>query len=130
MTHSRLQTWSCTSQSQPFNAVRWTHQCRKPYFCLCKITPKAAEGGVRKPGKGTSAEEWVPRGNTAPKGNPEEAESAPENEGAAEPEVDAMDTEDQSEQEKEAAPLALFAVMTHANGCKLLLRLLAPEHTG
>lgn len=32
--------------------------------------------------------------------------------------------------EPEAAPLALVSVMTHRNGCKLLLRLLAPEHTG
>lgn len=46
--------------------------------------------------------------------------------GAAEVEEE----EAKKEEEEEAAPLALMSVMTHRNGCKLLLRLLAPDHTG
>lgn len=32
--------------------------------------------------------------------------------------------------EEKPGPPALLAVITHRNGCKLLLRLLAPDHTG
>lgn len=113
-----------------------------------KVAPKdTTAGGVPKPGKGTSAEEWVPRGNAAPKGNPEEGgttapgkgdgvvsgmdvdgeEEEEEQEGGGEGE-DEDEAED--EEEPEPAPLALVSVMTHRNGCKLLLRLLAPDHTG
>lgn len=102
-------------------------------------TPPAA-GGVPTPGKGTSAEEWVPRGNTAPKGNPLEGVSSVAGEGddagVSGMEVDGEDEQEKKEKEVEEkevdedAPLALVSVMTHRNGCKLLLRLLAPDHTG
>lgn len=98
-----------------------------------------------KPDKGTSAEEWVPRGNTAPKRNPEDGVTAlgKKDGGVTGMDVDggvmeAGDEEGQGgeggeaeeKEEPEPAPLALVSVMTHRNGCKLLLRLLAPEHTG
>ncbi|CAM9405372.1 unnamed protein product [Scytosiphon promiscuus] len=105
-------------------------------------TPAAGTSGttIPKPGKGTSAEEWVPRGNTAPKGNPEKGVEASgegddgvsgmdvEEEGGEQEEAEGEDEVDSEEQE--APPLALMSVMTHRNGCKLLLRLLAPDHTG
>lgn len=117
------------------------------YLLLAKVTPAKTAEDVCTPAKGTSAEEWVPRGQTAPKvvavagQNGEEGVVAgdmdidSEEGGAVETEgrvegstgdVDAMDEEGV----KEDAPMALVAVMTNRNGCKLLLRLLAPDHTG
>ncbi len=126
------------------------------FFCLPKVAPNTAgAGGVPKPGKGTSAEEWVPRGNTAPnpinKGKPQEEPSSSgpaaggdgddggvagmdvdeaEEDGAGGGKEGEAEGEEEDEEEEKEAPLALVSVMTHRNGCKLLLRLLAPEHTG
>lgn len=118
------------------------------FFSTPQVAPKTADaGGAPKPGKGTSAEEWVPRGNTAPKGKPQEEEGASgpaaggdgDDGGVAGMDVDEAEEdgagggkegEAEGEEEEEEAPLALVSVMTHRNGCKLLLRLLAPDHTG
>lgn len=95
--------------------------------------------GIPKPGKGTSAEEWVPRGNTVPKGKPDGGVLAGDSSGVSGMEVEREEKEENVAQveeeegrkaENETAPPALLAVMTHRNACKLLLRLLAPEHTG
>lgn len=118
---------------------------------------KTAAGGVIKPGKGTTADEWVPRGNTTPKESGNRAEGGPaasggedaggggvgvsgmdvdEEEGGGEEgsggeEAEGEKDEEEAEEEEEEEPqLALVSVMTHRNGCKLLLRLLAPDHTG
>lgn len=105
-----------------------------PVLCHTQVASKALVA-VPTPGKGTSAEEWVPRGNTAPKGNPTEGVPS---EGKEDAGVSGMDVEGEDEQvggevgkaEEKPAPPALLAVITHRNGCKLLLRLLAPDHTG
>ncbi|CBJ28598.1 conserved unknown protein [Ectocarpus siliculosus] len=122
------------------------------------VAPKTTAAGniVPKAGKGTSAEEWVPRGTTAPKGNPERGVAAAgdgvtgmdvEGEEKEDEEDEDEDDEDDEEKKKEkeeegdameeeeaaaAAPpgLPLVYVMGHTNGCKLLLRLLAPDRTG
>ena len=95
------------------------------------------ESGVPKVGKGTSAEEWVPKGTTAPRGGrPEGGVSKAElqdEDGVTGMDVDESPAEGGGREEEkvdESAPPALLEVMTSRNGCKLLLRLLAPEHTG
>lgn len=123
--------------------------------------------GVARPGKGTTAEAWVPRGMVKPsagngtggvngagggggaldneegQGDPMEVEEGEES-GEGEEEEGEEDAEDGGEEEgegegedqvslekgEEELPTALVVVMNHRNGCKLLLRLLAPEHTG
>lgn len=135
------------------------------FFVLAQVAPKttAAGNSVPKAGKGTSAEEWVPRGTTAPKGNPEggvaaagdgvtgmdvegeeekEEDDGEEDEDEEDKDEEDEDKEEEDEEEEEeekeeeeaaaAAPprLPLVGVMHHKNGCKLLLRLLAPDHTG
>ena len=122
-----------------------------------QVAPKAAavigEDGIPKPTKGTTADEWVPRGKTAPKGKPkevvltkgegddvsgmdvddeEEGGDQEEGEGNEEggEEAEEEDEDEEEAEEEEPAPLALVSVMMHRNGCKLLLRLLAPERTG
>lgn len=136
------------------------------FFFLAQVEPAtttAGGNGVPKPGKGTSAEEWVPRGTTAPKGKPEggvsaagdgvssmdvegeEKEKEEEDEGEDdedEDEDEEDEDEDEDEEEKEGdameeeepaaarTRLPLVSVMRNMNGCKLLLRLLAPDHTG
>ncbi|CAM9779875.1 unnamed protein product [Laminaria digitata] len=132
---------------------------RDAYVAVMRlVAPKAAaavvgEDGIPKPTKGTTADEWVPRGNTTPKGNPAEAVPAQgggddgdgndvsgmdivkdeEEEGGGQEEGEddeEGEKEEEEEEEEEPAPLALVSVMMHRNGCKLLLRLLAPERTG
>lgn len=116
-----------------------------------KVTPDKSPEGVPKPAKGTSAEEWVPRGHTTPKPTTKaddpvvedmDVDAAEENAEAeakggggegldGDGDGDAMDEEEEGKRgSEESVPTALVAVMTNRNGCKLLLRLLAPDHTG
>lgn len=90
------------------------------FFNFYEKVSKAVTNGVPKAGKGTSAEDWVPKGNTAPRGG--------EGDGVTSMDVDEPQTDEGGDDSNQ--PLTLLEVMTSRNGCKLLLRLLAPDRTG
>lgn len=85
---------------------------------------KEVMNGVSKAGKGTSAEDWVPKGNTAPRGGRDDGITSMD---VDEPQADGGEDKGRDNSKH---PLTLLEVMTSRNGCKLLLRLLAPERTG
>lgn len=107
-----------------------------PSYCVIffntfdeKVSKEAANG-VPKAGNGTSAEDWVPKGNTAPRGDGEDGVTSMD---VDEPQADGGEGEEDKGDgvgDVSNPPLALLEVMISRNGCKLLLRLLAPERTG